>query len=103
MINKWPLEQEGGSTRDRRYYSFAFHEAMPKLNTNNPEVVNYLTNICIYWVKEYGVDGLRFDVGNEVSHSFIRSLRSKMKALKPDLYLLGEIWHDGRMAGRYTV
>lgn len=94
MVNKWPLEPESGNTRDRRYYSFAFHEDMPKLNTNNPEVVDYLTNICIYWVKEYGVDGLRFDVGNEVSHSFIRSLRTRIKTLKPDLYLLGEIWHD---------
>ena len=33
-------------------------------------------------------------MGNEISHAFLRRLRVRLKALKPDLYLLGEIWHD---------
>ncbi len=71
-----------------------FYADMPKLNTNNIAVINYITEICAYWVKEYDVDGIRFDVGNEVSHKFLKCVREELKALKPDVYLLGEIWHD---------
>lgn len=93
MINKFPVSLKG-NTRDGRYYSFAFAQYMPKLNTNNPEVIEYFAGVCEYWVKEFGVDALRFDVANEVSHSFLKVVRSKVKAVNPDVYLLAEIWHD---------
>lgn len=94
MVNQWPFGDNNRSTKDKRYYSFAFMDNMPKFNTNNPEVVDYLSRVCEYWVKEFGVDGLRFDVGNEVAHSFVRTLRNRLKQIKQDIYLLGEIWHD---------
>lgn len=93
MINKFPVTLDK-STRDGRFYSFAFTQFMPKLNTNNPEVMDYFTRVCEYWVGEFGVDGLRFDVANEVSHRFLKLLRSRVKAINPDVYLLAEIWHD---------
>ena len=40
------------------------------------------------------MDGLRLDVANEISHVFCKELRTRMKAIKPDIYILGEIWHD---------
>ena len=94
MINQWPFDREDCSTKDGKYYSFAFYGSMPKLNTNNEEVIRYFTEVCEYWVREFQVDALRFDVANEVSHHFCRMLRRRLKALRPDLYLLGEIWHD---------
>ena len=94
MINRWPFDPRDYNTRDGKYYSFAFYGQMPKLNTNREEVIRYFGDVCEYWVKEFEVDGLRFDVGNEVSHRFCRALRQRLKALRPDLYLLGEIWHD---------
>lgn len=93
MINKFPVTLDK-STRDGRFYSFAFTQFMPKLNTNNPEVMDYFARVCEYWVGEFGVDGLRFDVANEVSHRFLKLLRSRVKAINPDVYLLAEIWHD---------
>lgn len=92
FVNRWPVEE--GRTDDGRYFSFSFHGGMPKLNTNHPAVQDYLIGLCEDWVRRYGIDGLRFDVGNEISHAFLRRLRVRLKALKPDLYLLGEIWHD---------
>lgn len=90
-----PLTDQGmASTKDGRYYSFAFAAYMPKLNTNHPEVVRYFTDICRYWVKEWKVDGIRFDVGNEVAHSFLKVLHCELKKMNPELFLLGEIWHD---------
>ena len=69
-------------------------ETMPKLNTNNPEVIRYFCQVCKRWIREFDIDGIRFDVGNEVSHRFLKELRRQLKSVKPDLYLLGEIWHD---------
>lgn len=95
-INDWPIEKTDPKTKDGRYYSFAFEANMPKLNTNHPEVVNYFTKLCKYWVSEWKIDGIRFDVGNEVAHSFIKILRQQLKKLNPQIFLLGEIWHNAR-------
>ena len=67
---------------------------MPKLNTTNPEVKQYLLNVATYWIKEFDIDGWRLDVANEVDHPFWREFRQTVKQIKPDLYILGEIWHD---------
>ncbi len=93
MVNKFPVER-GRDTKDGRYYSFAFAEYMPKLNTNNPKVRKYLLELVEFWMDEFDIDALRFDVGNEISHKFLRELREMTKAKKNDFYLLGEIWHD---------
>lgn len=94
MINKWPFDKNSHDTRDGKYYSFAFYSTMPKLNTNNNEVINYILDVCKYWVKNFGIDGLRLDVANEISHKLCKRLREEMKAINPDFYILGEIWHD---------
>src|SRR5699024_639044 len=31
---------------------------------------------------------------NEVDHAFWRAFRTTVKSVKPDVYILGEIWHD---------
>lgn len=94
MINEWPFDQKKYDTRDGSFYSFAFYSGMPKLNTNNDDVIEYIADVCTYWVEEHDVDGIRFDVGNEVSHKFLKRIRERLKAVKPEVYLLGEIWHD---------
>ena len=87
------LNAERG-TEDGRYYSFAFVRYMPKLNTNNPEVQQVLIDCCKRFIAEWNVDGIRYDVGNEVAHSFLKEMRRQLKAVKPDIFLLGEIWHN---------
>ncbi|MBQ8591496.1 MAG: alpha amylase N-terminal ig-like domain-containing protein [Lachnospiraceae bacterium] len=94
MINEWPFDHEKGAAKCKQYYTFAFYDSMPKLNTNNPEVRKYLIDVCETWVKKYNVDGIRLDVANEISHLFCKELRTRMKAINPDIYILGEIWHD---------
>lgn len=76
------------------YDTFAFTHMMPKLNTENPEVKEYLLNVGRYWIEEFDIDGWRLDVANEVDHQFWREFRTAVKSVKPDLYILGEIWHD---------
>lgn len=76
------------------YDTFGYVETMPKLNTENPEVRSYFLDVAAYWIEEFDIDGWRLDVANEVDHSFWKAFRKKVKSIKPDLYILGEIWHD---------
>lgn len=94
FIQEWPIDRTAHHTRDGKFFSFAFAADMPKLNTNHPEVIAYFKDICSYWLKEWMIDGIRFDVGNEVSHTFLKEIRGALKAINPEVYLLGEIWHD---------
>ena len=93
FIQQWPLPKLIKGSKDK-FHSFAFTGMMPKLNTNNPEVADYFLERCKRWVRDWHIDGIRFDVGNEVSHSFLKRLNAGLKAIKPDIFLLGEIWHD---------
>jgi cyclomaltodextrinase len=89
-IHSFPIQ-----TKPRpNYDTFAFTEFMPKLNTENPEVKNYLLEVGRYWVREFDIDGWRLDVANEVDHAFWREFRKAIKEIKPEAYILGEIWHD---------
>lgn len=94
MINQWPMELGKGAAKKNQLYTFAFHDDMPKLNTNHEDVRKYLIDICGRWVEEYGVDAIRLDVANEVSHRFCKELRLHLKKINPEIYILGEIWHD---------
>lgn len=93
-IRSFPLETVDGIPT---FDTFAFTEMMPKLNTENPEVKDYLLRVARYWIEEVGIDGWRLDVANEVDHAFWREFRSTVKAANPEAYILGEMFHDGMM------
>ncbi|MCC5803025.1 alpha-glycosidase [Rossellomorea vietnamensis] len=90
-VHEFPLDIESSPPN---YDTFAFEPSMPKLNTENEEVRNYLLEVGRYWIKEFDIDGWRLDVANEVDHHFWREFRKEVKGIKPELYILGEIWHD---------
>ena len=94
FVNQWPLPNTIRGTQDGKFYSFAFTSMMPKLNTNNPEVMDYFIRRCEKWITQWKIDGIRFDVGNEVSHKFLKEMNRALKAIRSDVFLLGEIWHD---------
>ena len=94
MINEWPFDRNGKAAKKKQIYTFAFYDGMPKINTNNPEVRKYFVDICANWVEHYGIDGIRLDVANEVSHRFCKELHARVKEINPDIYILGEIWHN---------
>ncbi|MDG3062665.1 glycoside hydrolase family 13 protein [Lacticaseibacillus casei] len=84
-----PLKGEG----QPQYDTFAFEEKMPKLNTANPEVQDYLLMVATYWIKTFDIDAWRLDVANEVDHHFWKKFYHAVTAIKPDFYVLGEVWH----------
>lgn len=76
------------------YACFGDCEYMPKLNTCNKEVQNYLIGVMVYWMRECDVDGWRLDVSDEVSHGFWRKAREAVKSQKSNAALIGENWHN---------
>ena len=76
------------------YDTFKFSPKLPKLNTSNPEVRKYLLDIATYWIKEFDIDAWRLDVANEIDHQFWKEFRKAVTAIKPDIYILGEVWHN---------
>lgn len=76
------------------YETFAYVKEMPKLNTGNAEVAEYLCKVGAYWIRETDIDGWRLDVANEINHGFWRRFRETVKSVKPDAFLIGEIWEN---------
>lgn len=88
----WYLDETGKDILP--YHTFAHTPLMPKLNTENKELKEYLLEVAKYWIKEFNIDGWRLDVANEVDHQFWREFRIAIKEINPDAYIVGEIWHD---------
>ncbi len=76
------------------YDCFAYVKEMPKMNTRNPEVVEYFCKVGTYWIREFGIDGWRLDVANEVDHEFWKSFRKAVKEVDSNVVLIGEVWED---------
>lgn len=69
--------------------------SMPKLNTDHPELAAFLLDVAERWMRCCGIDGWRLDVANEVSPAFWRAFRTRVKRIRPDALIIGEVWHDG--------
>lgn len=76
----------------KNYLSFCGVPTMPRLNTSNPAVQDYLCSVGEYWLRNFGVDGYRLDVAFDVSHAFWRLFKSRLKAINPAVVLIGEDW-----------
>ena len=67
---------------------------MPKLRLSHPEVRQYFVDVAAFWVREAGIDGWRLDVANEIDPLFVREMRTAIRAINPETYIVGEIWHS---------
>ncbi len=76
------------------YETFSTISNMPKLNTENKEVRDYLLSAVRYWMEQTDIDGWRLDVADELDPKFLRAFRETVKQCKKDAYILGEAWHS---------
>jgi glycosidase len=66
--------------------------ALPKFNTDNPQVREYLMRVAEHWIR-LGIDGWRLDVPAEITTpGFWEEFRQRVKAINPEAYIVGEIW-----------
>ena len=98
-FKEWPIERNELLKRSPKdpfkappYETFAFTPRMPKLNADDPFMREYLLEVGEYWVREFDIDGWRLDVSNEISHDFWRAFRKRVRAVKDEVFILGENW-----------
>ncbi len=80
--------------KSNNYERFADDLGMPRLNLNHPEVEAYIIQVCLHYVEEYDIDGLRLDVSDEIPHRFWIRLKEKILQRKKDFIFIGENWHN---------
>ncbi|MBN1854832.1 MAG: glycoside hydrolase family 13 protein, partial [Pirellulales bacterium] len=92
-VQQWPLAAYDGN-RPPNYTCWSGNRALPKFNTQNPEVREFLMQVGEFWIREYGIDGWRLDVPEEIKTAgFWEEFRQRVRGINPDAYLVGEIWH----------
>ncbi|MBD0318851.1 MAG: alpha-amylase, partial [Gemmatimonadetes bacterium] len=87
------------------YDAWRGHHNLVKLNLRNPEVREHLFGAVAKWVGEFGIDGLRLDVAEDIDPDFLRALASFCRGLAPGFWLLGEAIHGDyrRLANPETL
>jgi glycosidase len=86
IIDHFPIESDPPS-----YQTCGGAHYLPKLNTENPDVQDYLLGVTRHWL-EQGTDGWRLDVPWKASFDFWRKFRSTVTATNADAYIVGEMW-----------
>lgn len=95
MTRQWPLNAYPQHGDDCGYHSWWSDPALPKFNHTNPHVRSYLLEVAEHWMRR-GIDGWRLDVADEVDPSFWTEFRQRVKNVKPDAWIIGEVWGDAR-------
>lgn len=78
---------------DANKFVYYFWHGLINLDYTNPEVQQWMTEICKYWVREFNIDGYRFDAVwgmNARAPQYARRLRTELKIIKPEILLLAE-------------
>lgn len=96
--------------RDSFFYNwFNFHhwpdsyncwwnfDTLPTVNKMHPDFINYIIededSVVAHWLR-LGADGFRLDVADELPDEFIALIRRRIRQVKPDALLMGEVWED---------
>lgn len=81
-------------------------KTLPCVDENNKSYRDYIINdedsVIAHWLR-LGADGFRLDVADELPDSFILALRNRMKEIKKDSFLIGEVWEDASNKCSYGV
>lgn len=91
------------------YYMGTFWEGMPDLNFDNPDVRKEMIKIGKFWL-DTGLDGFRLDAAKHIYEDTVKDgsnpktveknvawwqeFRKGLQEVKPDIYLVGEIWNN---------
>ncbi len=89
------------------YYECNFSGSMPELNYDNEAVRQAILDVAKYYL-DLGVDGFRFDAAkyiyfgnNEKSGEFWQWYMDELRAVKPDVYAVAEVWDSDGVTDAY--
>ena len=79
------------------YHSWWNFDTLPTVNKMDPSFIRCIItgedSVVAHWLR-LGADGFRLDVADELPDEFLKLLYDRVKELKPDALVLGEVWED---------
>ena len=79
------------------YTSWWNFDTLPTVNKMHPDFIKYIItdedSVVAHWLKA-GCDGFRLDVADELPSEFLTLLKRRIREVKPDALLIGEVWED---------
>ena len=86
------------------YHSWWDFDTLPTVNKMAPSFIDYIIededSVVAHWLK-LGCDGFRLDVVDELPDEFVLKLKNRIRAIKPDALLIGEVWEDASNKSAY--
>ncbi len=80
-----------------RYHSWWGFDTLPTINKLNPDFIRYIIedddSVVTHWLNA-GCDGFRLDVADELPSEFLALLKRRIRQIRPDALLIGEVWED---------
>jgi glycosidase len=70
-----------------------FFNVLPDLNTEKPEVADYLFQNSVWWAESSGLDGFRLDTFPYVSRKFWSDWHARLHQIYPYMTTIGEVFH----------
>ncbi len=70
-----------------------FFNVLPDLNTERPEVAEYLFQNSVWWAESSGLDGFRLDTFPYVSRKFWADWEARLHQIYPYMTTIGEVFH----------
>lgn len=70
-----------------------FFGVLPDMNTENPLVIQYLSQNSVWWAEATGLDGYRIDTFPYISRAFWAQWHQQLRRLYPRLSTVGEVFH----------
>ncbi len=88
------------------YNSWWGFDTLPTVNKMDPAFIDYIItgedSVVAHWLR-LGADGFRLDVADELPDAFILLLKQRIREIKPDALLIGEVWEDASSKIAYDV
>ena len=88
------------------YKSWWDFDTLPTVNKMHPDFIRYIISdadsVVAHWLK-LGADGFRLDVVDELPDAFVLQLKRRIRGIKPDALLIGEVWEDASNKIAYGV
>lgn len=106
-------------SKESPYYSwYTFHDypnsyncwwnfdTLPTVNKMDPAFLDYIIenedSVVAHWLN-LGADGFRLDVADELPNDFMVRIKKRIREIRPDALLIGEVWEDASNKIAYDV
>jgi len=90
----------------RSYRSWWDFDTLPTVNKMDPGFLEYIItgkdSVVEHWLRA-GADGFRLDVADELPNEFMVLLKKRVREIKPDAMVIGEVWEDASNKIAYGV